>query len=121
MALHFTENKSNASAAAIKTPFLIEDILDRHSIKTGNKISFKNHSENSGSQSGRNNNGSEHPMNIQSDKNSRNNNEIQSSDDEYRKLLPNDRYENISEIYLKIYSKTSKPSAFNHSDILLTN
>lgn len=118
MALHYTENKSNASAAAIKTPFLIEDILDRHSIKTGNKISFKNHSENSGSQSVRNNNGSEHPMNIQSDKNARNNNEIQSSDDEYRKLLPNDRYGNISEIYLKICAKTNKPSAFHHFDIL---
>lgn len=93
MALHFTDNnKSNASASAIKTPFLIEDILDRHSMKTGNKISFKNHNHNIASHSARNNSGSEHQMNAQSDKNSRNNNEIQSSDDEYRKLLQNDRY-----------------------------
>lgn len=89
MALHFTDNKSNASAsAAIKTPFLIEDILDRNSMKVANKIHFKNHAD---SQSARNITSTEHPANI--DKNLRSNSEIQSNDEEYRKLLQSDRYD----------------------------
>lgn len=92
MALHFTENKANANVAAIKTPFLIEDILDRNSLKAaGNKINFKTHSENMVNQSARNS--GEHLMNGQSEKSLRNNNEIPSNDDEYRKLLQSERYE----------------------------
>lgn len=112
MALHFTDNnKSNASASAIKTPFLIEDILDRHSMKAGNKISFKNHNDNIASHSARNNSGSEHQMNAQSDKNSRNNNEIQSNDDEYRKLLQNERYVMFSRCGLHL-DMNSPPACF---------
>lgn len=103
MAVHFTENKGNANLAAIKTPFLIEDILDRNSIKTaatGNKINFKMHSDNVANQNARNSNshaggggGSEPQNNNQIDKNQRNNNEIPVNDDEYRKLLQNERYD----------------------------
>lgn len=93
MALLYTDNKSNASAAAIKTPFLIEDILDRNSLKAANKIHFK---DNVGS--ARNNNGTaEHSGNSQSEKqNHRNNNEIQSNEEEYRKLLQSDRYDKFN-------------------------
>lgn len=100
MALHFTENKSNASASAIKTPFLIEDILDRNSMKAVSKISFKNHAENIGNQSSRNNNGTEHSVNNQ-EKNLRNNNEIQPSDEKYRKLLQSDRYDEFCMIFYR--------------------
>lgn len=100
MAVHFTENKGNANLAAIKTPFLIEDILDRNSIKTaanGNKINFKMHPDNLANQNARNNNnggGSGEPLNNnQTDKNQRNNNEIPVNDDEYRKLLQSERYD----------------------------
>lgn len=99
MAVHFTENKGNANLAAIKTPFLIEDILDRNSIKAaaGNKINFKMHPDNVANQSARNNNngggGGEHLVNNQNDKNQRNNNEMPANDDEYRKLLQNERYD----------------------------
>lgn len=104
MAVHFTENKANANLAAIKTPFLIEDILDRNSIKTaanGNKVNFKMHPENVSIQNARNGNsgggvvdaGSESLNNNQSDKNQRNNNEMPVNDDEYRKLLQNERYD----------------------------
>lgn len=109
MALHFTENKSNASASAIKTPFLIEDILDRSSMKAANKISFKNHAEN---QSARNNNAADHPPNNQ-EKNMRNNNEIQSNDEEYRKLLQSDRYDGtfvLCVIYLLLLNLCWPPS-----------
>lgn len=87
MALHFTENKSNASASAIKTPFLIEDILDRNSMKAANKISFK---ENNQNQSARTASG-EHSVN--NEKNVRTNNDIPSNEEEYRKLLQSDRYD----------------------------
>lgn len=90
--MHFTENKSNANASAIKTPFLIEDILDRNSLKAVGKMNFKNHAENIGGQSVRNNNSAEHPMNNQ-EKNLRNNNDIPPNDEEYRKLLQSDRYD----------------------------
>lgn len=90
MAVHFTENKGNANGSAVKTPFLIEDILDRNSIKAGNKMNFKNHSENSSHQGGRN--GSEIPANNHNEKNIRNNNEIQPDEEEYRKLLQSERY-----------------------------
>lgn len=100
MAVHFTDNKANANLAAIKTPFLIEDILDRNSIKTavtGNKVNFKMHPDNVANQNARNNNnnnsgGSESLNNNQSEKNQRNNNEMPVNDDEYRKLLQNERY-----------------------------
>ncbi|XP_031619200.1 brain-specific homeobox protein isoform X3 [Contarinia nasturtii] len=91
MALHFTENKSNGSASgAIKTPFLIEDILDRNSMKAVNKIHFKNHADNVGNQSARHSNSAEHPVNN-IEKNLRSNGDIQSNDEEYRKLLQSDR------------------------------
>lgn len=87
MAVHFTENnKGNANGSAVKTPFLIEDILDRNSIKAGNKINFKNHSENSGGRSG-----GEISANH-NEKNMRNNNEIQPDEGEYRQLLQSERY-----------------------------
>lgn len=96
MAVHFTENKANANLAAIKTPFLIEDILDRNSIKTaaGNKINLKMHPDlvaNHTSTRNNNNNG-EHILNNQNEKNQRNNNEVPVIDDEYRKLMQNERY-----------------------------
>lgn len=89
MALHFTENKSNASASAIKTPFLIEDILDRNSLKAASKIHFK---DSIGNQNSRNQNGNaEHPVNNPNEKNPRNNSDIPSNEEEYRKLLQSDR------------------------------
>lgn len=91
MAVHFTENKSNASVSAIKTPFLIEDILDRNSIKAGHKISFKNHPDHIINQNTRNS-GGEPSVNSQNEKHMRNNNEISPSDDDYRKLLQSERY-----------------------------
>lgn len=112
MAIHFTENKANANLAAIKTPFLIEDILDRNSIKTiaGNKINFKMHPDNVTNQSARNNNnnnnngGGEHHVNHQHDKNQRNNNEIPVNEDEYRKLLQNERYDQNIEFFIRLIS-----------------
>lgn len=96
MAVHFTENKANANLAAIKTPFLIEDILDRNSIKTaaGNKITFKMHPDHVTSQSARNsNNNGDHVVNNQNEKNQRNNGEVPVIDDEYRKVIQNERYD----------------------------
>lgn len=90
MAVHFTDSKANASASAIKTPFLIEDILDRNSIKAGHKINFKTHADNLINPNSRNN--GESSVNNQTDKNIRNNNEIQPSEDDYRKLLQSERY-----------------------------
>lgn len=89
MALHFTDSKSNGSAAAIKTPFLIEDILDRNSIKAGQKIHYKNQSNNVANQ--RNNNSADHPALNNQEKNLRNNHEMTTNDEEYRKLLQSDR------------------------------
>lgn len=89
--MHFTENKGNASAAVIKTPFLIEDILDRNSMKAASKIHFRSHAENSANQNMRNNGAIEQAVNGHSEKNLRNNNEIPANDEEYRKLLQNDR------------------------------
>lgn len=92
MAVHFTENKANASVSAIKTPFLIEDILDRNSIKSGQKINFnKVRTENINSPNTRNG-GGESSVNCQNEKHMRNNNEIPSNDEDYRKLLQSERY-----------------------------
>lgn len=89
--MHFTENKGNANASAIKTPFLIEDILDRSAGKPENKMHFKNHNEKHDSINARNNNVDE---NInRNEKNLRINSELPSSDaDEYRKMLQSERY-----------------------------
>lgn len=98
--MHFTENKANANASAIKTPFLIEDILDRNSAKLDNKLHFyKNHDKyDSVGPNARNNSGEENNIsNIsnRSEKHLRNNSEMLSNDsDEYRKLLlQSERYE----------------------------
>lgn len=97
MAMHFTENKANVNSSAIKTPFLIEDILDRNSAKLDNKLHFyKNHDKHdSVGPSARNNNVDENILNNRNEKNLRNNSEMLSNDsDEYRKLLHSERYEN---------------------------
>lgn len=90
MAVHFTENKGNANVSAIKTPFLIEDILDRNSIKAGHKINFKNHPDNTINQNNRHS--GESSVNNQNDKNIRNNNDNHPNEDDYRKLLQSERY-----------------------------
>lgn len=97
MAMHFTENKANANASAIKTPFLIEDILDRNTAKLDNKLLFyKNHDKHDsvGPNARNNNGGEENIVNNRIEKNLRNNSEMLSNDsDEYRKLLQSERYE----------------------------
>lgn len=98
--MHFTENKANANAPAIKTPFLIEDILDRNSAKLDNKLLFyKNHDKHDSSPNtnARNNNCEENNVNNRIEKHLRSNSEMLSNDsDEYRKLLQSERYEEFS-------------------------
>lgn len=98
MALHFTENKSNASASAIKTPFLIEDILDRNSMKAASKISFK---ENLQSQSARSAASGEHSVNNEKNVRTANNEILPSNEEEYRKLLQSDRYDEFTIFFIK--------------------
>lgn len=95
MAMHFTENKSNANASALKTPFLIEDILDRNSAKA-DKLNFNKNCEKSdgNSHNVRNNNTEENIVATRIDKNLRINGDLSSNDaDDYRKLLQSERYE----------------------------
>lgn len=113
MALHFTENKSNVCASAIKTPFLIEDILDRNSVKSANKISLKNHNTNAENQNVENNNlsarnsgGDNNNVLNQNDKNDKNNSEMQPNDEEYRRILQNDRYDTIFQSFFFLLSNT---------------
>lgn len=100
MALHYTENKSNANASVIKTPFLIEDILDRSTAKTAttsNLITFKKHNleyhngDNQSFNGSRSTNGSnESALNM--DKNGKHNGEISTSESEFRRNTQSDRW-----------------------------
>lgn len=95
MAMHFTENKANANASAIKTPFLIEDILDRNSAKLDNKLLFyKNHDKHDSlGLNARNNNGEENIVNNRNEKHL--SGMLSNDSDEYRKLLQSERYEEL--------------------------
>lgn len=85
MAMHFTDNKSQQQSSVAKTPFSIEDIL----YQNGNVA--KNANRNGESEYGTAPmSGSTVLVNHISDKNNRNNNTINASD-EYRKLLHNER------------------------------
>lgn len=101
MALLYTENKSNANASAIKTPFLIEDILDRSTAKaaaTNNLFPMKKHSldhHNGDIQNfngNRSTNGSSNESALNIDKNGKHNSELSASESEFRRITQNDRY-----------------------------
>lgn len=96
MALHYTDNKSNANASAIKTPFLIEDILDRSTAKTAANLTplkkqqnFDNHMN--GDSFGGRANGTD-PMSVDKSGKQQNNGELSPSEAEFRRLTQSDRY-----------------------------
>lgn len=87
MAMHYTESKSQQQSSLAKTPFSIEDIL----YQNGNVAKSANRNGESEYGSGTVQlNESTVLVNHASDKNNRNNNIINSSD-EYRKILHNER------------------------------
>lgn len=105
MSLHFTDNKSNAGTSVARTPFLIEDILYQHSNSlklngNGNKQCVANNvlaNNNGGNGPISNNkvNGNTGDNSIIGGKTNRSNSETLSTmhptEEEYRKLLQNDR------------------------------
>lgn len=108
MSLHFTDNKSNSGTSVARTPFLIEDILYQHSnsLKLNGNVNTKcatnNALANSNGANGTINNNNNNKVNgnigdnsIIGGKTNRTNSEILSAmhptEEEYRKLLQNDR------------------------------
>lgn len=104
--MHYTDNKSNVNASANKTPFLIEDILDRSTIKTTNNlITLKKHNlENLNGEchnySSRTN-GSE--STLIADKSGKQIGEMSATDSEFRRLTQSDRLV----FFLYIYCRKS--------------
>lgn len=95
MALHFTENKPNQSVSVPKTPFSIEDILYQNGnmTKSALKSTCGNTNNNSNFISNIVNNSNENIVNSAFAKKVRNdNNDVNhSKDEEYRKIVPNER------------------------------
>lgn len=95
MALHFTENKPNQSVSVPKTPFSIEDILYQNGNMTKGvlKSNCVNTNNNSNFMSNNvNNTTNENMVNNSFAKKARNENGVnQSKDEEYRKIVPNER------------------------------
>lgn len=95
MALHFTENKSNQSVSVPKTPFSIEDILYQNGNMTKNvhKLTCGN------TNSTNNSNFISNNVNIMNNENlvkkvRNDNNDVNHSnlkDEDYRKIVPNER------------------------------
>lgn len=94
MALHFTENKPNQSVSVPKTPFSIEDILYQNGNMTKSvlKSTCANTHNNSNFISNNVNISNENMVNSSFGKKVRNDNDVNhSKDEEYRKLVPNER------------------------------
>lgn len=93
MALHYTENKSNANASANKTPFLIEDILDRNKTAANlaalKKQNFEDHANSDGF--GGRTNGTT-AMSVDKSGKQHNTGELSPGEAEFRRMTQSDRY-----------------------------